>query len=211
MLKKLSDDELDHLPNINTANGLLDLIAGCSLAILGNVLDFRTYSAPNQAEDQRATKEQRSLWKKFDRNNIPGDKRMAICYAHGIALHVFEHIRKFCIVKTPAGTILDDLPSKYMVHVLDARLVYKSRAAQLNLGGAPHCSAAMLQVQVSNVVEVDHSVKVLWKERTCDTETLGIILDPGCTLEWSHDTPVTHFKSMLLPLCHYCETHCVQR
>jgi hypothetical protein len=211
MLKNFSDDEFPHLPDLSTANGVLDLIAGCTLTILGNVLDFRTYSAPNQGENQRATKEQQCLWRKFDRNNIPGDERMAICYARGIALHVFKWIREFCIFKTPDGTILQDLPSKYMVDVLDALLVYKSRADRMNLLGPPHCSASMLQAQVSNVVEVNHSVKALWKERRCDSETLGIILDKGCVVDWDLNLPLAEFvPSMLLPLCHYPETHCVQ-
>ena len=67
----------------------MDLISGCALAVLGNVLDFRTYSAPNQAEEDLTRKEQLQLWNDFDQNDIPGDECMAICYARGVALAIF--------------------------------------------------------------------------------------------------------------------------
>ena len=67
----------------------MDLISSCTLAVLGNVLDFRTYSTPNQAEKDPTTRAQLQLWKDFDQNDIPGDERMAICYARGVALTIF--------------------------------------------------------------------------------------------------------------------------
>jgi hypothetical protein len=92
ILNHVSDDEYFHLPDIQNVEGLLDLISGCTPAILGSVLDFKTYSAPNQAEDDPMTKEQQKLWNEFDRNDIPGDECMAICYACGIAVAVFQWI-----------------------------------------------------------------------------------------------------------------------
>ncbi len=58
---------------------------------------------------------------------------MAICYTRGVALHVFAWIRKQCIVKTPNGEIMDDLPSKYVVELLDALLAYKLKADKRKL------------------------------------------------------------------------------
>jgi len=172
------------------------------------VLDFRTYSAPNQAEEHPTTKENKLLWKKFDRNNIPGDECMAICYTRGIALSVFISIRKWCIVKTPTGEIMHDLPSKHMVRLLDALLAYKSKADKRELKGAPHCAFWMLKAQVSNVVECDKLVEDLWKARKGKpSESLRMILPEGCTVEWSDETPIAsirHGKLFLVLL--YCET-----
>ncbi len=177
-------------------DGLLDLISGCTLAILGNVLDFRTYCAPNQAEANPTTSEQQSLWKKFDWNNIRGEERMAICYTRGIALHVFAWIWKQRIVKTPNGEIMDDLPSKYVVELLDALLAYKSKADKQKLKGAPHCSFWMLKAQVSNVVTCDSSVEKLWKARKGKSPgNLRMTLDEGCTVEWRDDLPTHIFRS----------------
>ena len=75
------------------------------------------------------TKEQQQLWKDFDRNDIPGDDHMAICYARGIALAVFQWICMRCIVKVPVGKVLDDLPSKQLVELLGALFAYKANAA----------------------------------------------------------------------------------
>lgn len=188
MLNYISDDEYFHLPDIQTVDGLLDLISGCASAILGNVLDFRTYSAPNQAENDPTTKEQERLWKEFDRNDIPGSERIAICYARGIALAVFRWIRTSCIVKNAAGEIMDDLPSKYIVNLLDALLAYKSGAISRQLYGAPHCALLMLKAQVLNVVELDSSIEKLWNQRTGkSSHSLTLTLDAGCTVQWKHD------------------------
>src|SRR6266545_1950929 len=92
LLINFSDDEHSHLPNVHTFQSLMDLISSCALAVLGNVLDFRIYSAPNQHEDDWTTKAQLQLWTDFNWNDIPGDDCMAICYARGIALAVFEWI-----------------------------------------------------------------------------------------------------------------------
>jgi hypothetical protein len=187
-----SDDEYLHLPDIRTADGILDLISGCTLAILGNVLDFRTYCAANQAEAHTTTQEQGRLWRKFDRNNIPGDERMAICYTRGLALQVFSWIRQWCIIKTPDGEIIDDLPSKYMVELLDALVAYKSKATTQKMSGAPHCALWMLKAQISNVVECDRSVEKLWKQKKdTSSHSLGTTLVKGCTVEWSDGVPIS--------------------
>ena len=201
-----SDDEFPHLPDVKTLDGLLDLISGCTLAILGNVLDFRTYSAPNQLEHDETNKVQHYLWKKYDQNNIPGDERMAICFTRGLALRVFYWIREWCTVKTPNGDIIDDLPSKYMVGMLDALIVYKTKAVKQNYTGAPHCDLPKLNAQVYNVVECDKKVEKVWTERKASSShSLRMTLPEGCVVEWSDEVPLSigasgklfSFKSLL--------------
>lgn len=192
MLKHFSDDEYFLLPDIQTVDGLLDLISGCTFAILSNVLDFRTYCEPNQTEGDPMTKEKWRLWKEFDRNNIHGDERMAICYTRGIALAVFQWIRSSCIVKTPDGEIMEDLPSKYMVQLLGAILAYKSNAETRKLQGAPHCALWMLKAQVLNVVKCDSSIEKLWnKGKAKSSASLRMTLDKGCTIQWKGAPPTT--------------------
>ena len=184
-LIKTSDDEHLHLPNVQTFQGLMDLISGCALAVLGNVLDFRTYSAPNQGEEDPTTRAQLQLWKDFDRNDIPGDERMAICYARGVALAVFGWIRDWCIVKTPDGEVVEDLPSKYLVNLLDALVGYKDKAKAQGLEGAPHCAPWMLKAQIANVVKCDRSIETLWGQRTGrSSDSLHMDMDEGCTVQW---------------------------
>jgi hypothetical protein len=187
-LNHFLDDEYFHLPDTRTVNGLVDWISCCTLAILANVLDFRTYCAPNQTEVEEKTKQQWALWKDCDRNDIPGDERMAMCYARGIALTAFQWIRRWCIVKTPDGEVIDDLPSKQVVQLLDALLVYKSKAEKRKLSGAPHCASWMLKVQALNAVQCDKAVERLWNKRKGkSSDSLRMTLDKGCTVEWRSD------------------------
>jgi hypothetical protein len=207
------DEEYSHLPDVRTLDGLLDLIAGCTLAILGNVLDFRTYCAPNQSEDDPATKEQQQLWKEFDRNNIPGDERMAICYARGIALAVFRWIRTCCTVKMPDGGIIDDLPSMQMVDLLHSLLTYKSKADKQGLAGAPHCTLRMLMAQVVNVVKCDGLIEKRWGQRTGKpSHSLKLTLDEGCTVQWKDAAPASTSRTSEFFLASvFCETQYIQR
>jgi len=203
LLIKFSDDEQLHMPNVQTFQGLMDLISGCTLAVLCNVLDFRTYSAPNQREEDLTTKAQLQLWKDFDRNDIPGDERMAICYARGVALAVFGWIRDGCIVKTPDGEVVDDLPSKYLVNLLDALVGYKDNAKARGLEGAPHCSSWMLKAQISNVVKCDSLVEKLWGQRSgSSSDSLRMNMDEGCTVRWKDDLP----SSVWLPCKLYSDS-----
>ena len=185
-----SEDEHIHLPDVGTLDGLLDLISGCTFAILANVLDFRTYSAPNQHERDRTTKAQHQLWEDFDRNAIPGDERMAMCHARGVALVVFGWIRDWSIVRTPDGEVIDDLPSKYAVNLLDALIGYKAKADAQEMKGAPHCTELMLKAQISNVVKCDELIEGLWGKRTNGHSTsLKVNLDERCMVQWKENMP----------------------
>ena len=85
------DPAASHLPNVNNIDGLMNLISACVLVILGNVLDFRTYHAPTQEEYTKANKNQQIL---IDHkiNIIPINERLAVCYACGVALCLFNWI-----------------------------------------------------------------------------------------------------------------------
>ncbi len=76
---------MPHIPDINTFDGVLDLLSECILAILGNVLDFWTYSAPNQGDDQQMSVLQSVMIMVFNCNDISHNKWMAICYVWGVA------------------------------------------------------------------------------------------------------------------------------
>jgi len=166
----LIDFETLHLPDLATFDGVLDLLSGCILAILGNVLDFRTYSAPNQGEDEAPSDAQVPLMKQYDCNNIPRNERMAICYAQGIALSIFDWVRSQFVITGPDGNVVDDLPSLFLVQILKSVVSYKARAVRLGLKGAPHCSTTALRKQVANAVKCDRRIDDLWRnsQDICD-------------------------------------------
>jgi hypothetical protein len=169
-LMAFAEVEYAHLPDVNTFNGLLDLLSACILAILGNVLDFRTYSAPNQDENSPISGPQKVLMAKYDRNDIPRNERMAICYVRGVALSLFDWVRSQFIITAPDGQILHDLPSQFLVKVLNALITYKARAMQMKLKGAPHCDSTALRKQISNVVKCDPHIEKLWNDKAGTVE-----------------------------------------
>lgn len=117
---------------------------------------------------------------------------MAICHARGVALSVFRWIRKWCIVKTPDGKVVDDLPSKFVANLLDALIAYKRKAETHSLVGAPHCSLSMLEAQISNVVKLDDSIDKCWREKRGPPSTsLIMTMEEGCSVQWKDDVPIS--------------------
>lgn len=179
------DIEYSHLPDVQTFDGLLDLLSACILAILGNVLDYRTYSAPNQDKDEPASHSQKVLMEEFDRNNISANERMAICHARGIALTIFNWVREYCTIKDGKGNVVEDLPSRFLVQILKALLKYKAKANQEKLGGAPHCDLHMLERQVMNVLACDTLARKVWdKRQDIPDDSLEFGRKKGYTLQW---------------------------
>ena len=177
------------------------------------MLDFRTYSAANQGEDDKTTAVQLHLWKHYDRNNIPADERMAICYVRGVALALVNWIRRSCILKNPKGEVIKDLPGQHLVHVLDALYRYKTHADYMKLLSAPHCTISKLNTQVTNVATCDPAVKKLFDETFVpkpkhSSVHLRITLDEGCTVQWRDEAPLSLKKlSECFFLPKFCQTH----
>ena len=176
---------------MNTMDGILDLLSLAALNFLGNVLDFRTYSAPNQGEDQEASDEQKKLLGKFDRCDITGDERSAMCYARGVAIIIFNWIRNHCtLILAGQSDPIDDLPSQYMCKLLRAILRYKHCAMEKELSGAPHCSYEDLLKQIENVIQCDKHIFSCWK--AWDKSFVPPLCylkfpSPGYSVTWSVD------------------------
>ena len=81
---------------------MMNLLSACVLVIMGNVLDFRTYWAPTQEENQEVNKNQQILID-HDFNTIHVNERFAICYSQGIALHLINWIQHFSVITGPGG------------------------------------------------------------------------------------------------------------
>ncbi|KDR81335.1 hypothetical protein GALMADRAFT_59822, partial [Galerina marginata CBS 339.88] len=156
----------EHLPNVETMEGVLNVICLAVLVILGNVLDFRTYSAPNQGLYDDATSAQAKLMKDADINNIPNNKRVGHCYARGVALRVLNWLRSCTTFTGPPDGIADDLISLFFVQILASLSEYKRSAQAAKLDGAPHCTSRLLNRQIENVVEVDPALKAAWTDKS---------------------------------------------
>ena len=142
----------------------MDLLSACVLVILGNVLDFRTYRAPSQDEYKRANKNQQILID-HEINSIAISERFAICYARGVALHLFDWVRICSEIRGPGGAIITDLPSRFFIQIAQTLIKYKEGANASKLDLQANCTLGMLTKQIENVVKVDPRILSLWSER----------------------------------------------
>lgn len=165
--------------------GVLNVICLAVLVILGNVLDFRTYSAPNQGEDDEASPAQAKLMNTGDINAIPNNERLAYCYARGIALRILNWLRSCATFTGPPDGIADDLISLFFVQILASLSMYKSVAEANNYGGVPHCTSRLLDRQITNVLEVDPTLKAAWEcKGRVPLDSLALQEKEKYNLEW---------------------------
>ncbi|KAF8965329.1 hypothetical protein BDZ97DRAFT_1659254, partial [Flammula alnicola] len=184
--KLVQTDAGHHLPDVQTFPGLVNLLSLCNLVILGNVLDFRAYSAPNQKAEDGADPHQQVLMERYDRNNISKQERVSMMFAHGIALELVCWVREFCVVTSPKGEVIPDLPSDYISRQMAALLKYKAEAEQNEIVGAPHCTLELLQKQINDVIACDEDLKRYWNNppQKIDDTTLGFGPQKGYSLRW---------------------------
>ncbi|KAJ3493289.1 hypothetical protein NLJ89_g11055 [Agrocybe chaxingu] len=165
----------EHLPDPNSVEGFVDLLTVCNLNILGNVLDFRTYSTPNESSDRPATEAQRLLLLTSDVNNIPPEERAHMRYARGMALEVLRWARSQ--FETRFNLAVVDLPSIYLEHQCRGIVQYKRMVEKGNYEGAPNCTLIGLTAQVKNVLALarnvfalDYDASKLWRQHKIPPE-----------------------------------------
>lgn len=167
----------------------MDLLSACILVILGNVLDFRTYRAPNQEEYTKADKNQQILLD-HEINGIPVSERFAICYARGTALHLVNWIRRCAIITSPEGHIISDLPALFFVQIGQTLIKYKEGANASKLDLQANCTLGMLTKQIENVVNVDPGFSSSWSRRNLlPSDSLALANQHEYSVQWRNDVP----------------------
>ncbi len=94
----------------------------------GNVLDFRTYTTAANQHAQPLTEAEKQLIMTNDINGIPTNERLAMCYTRGAALHLFRWVRECCIIHGPEGSVVKDLPSRFLIQIGKAMIYYKTKS-----------------------------------------------------------------------------------
>lgn len=178
-----TDPTWPHLPDLEQFDGLMNLLSACVLGILGNVLDFRTYNPPSGVNNSPLTESEKLLLK-HDVNAMPLDDRMASCYARGAAFHLFEWVRSCCLIYGPDGTVVDDLPSQFLVQIGKAMLRYKRKALAKKLDGVTHCSLSSLNAQLTNVMQFHEKVWQIWQLQSEPSESLELADKSKYSLKW---------------------------
>ena len=166
----------------------MNLLSLCVLVILGNVLDFRTYATSNHQQGQPLTQTEKWMITEFDINGIPTNERLAMCYTRGAALHLFKWIRECCIIHGPDNSVVEDLPSFFLVQICRAMIRYKRRVEEKDLEGVTGCSLDLLTSQINNIMESKIETGKLWKNQA-DYLSDSLVLDDQLkyTLEWKAD------------------------
>ena len=186
-LMSILDPAASHLPEIHNIDGLMNLLSACVLVVLGNVLDFRTYRAPTQEENQKANKNQQILID-HDFNTIPVNERFAICYSRGVALHLINWIRRFCVITGPGGEVVQDLPSSFFVQIAQTLISYKKGANFSQLDLKANCKLDMLTRQMENIVKIDPHFSSLWSERhSLPSDSLALANQNEYLVKWQSD------------------------
>lgn len=150
------------------------------------MLDFRTYLAPNQEVERNVNARQRALMEQYDRNDIPKQERASMMYARGIALELVNWIRTSCIIKSPEGEVIEDLPSEYISRQIATLLKYKKEAERREIDGAPHCTLDSLVKQINNVMACDQRLLRYWTNppKKINDSELGFGSQDGYSLRW---------------------------
>ncbi|KAF8874506.1 hypothetical protein CPB84DRAFT_1690089 [Gymnopilus junonius] len=182
-----SDRAAVHLPDIKSIDGVLNLLSACVLVVLGNVLDFRTYKAPNQSDDDEASEEQASLLQNCDINAIPYNERVASCYARGVAFYVMQWIQACATICGPSGEVVKDFPYRFLVQILQSLQNYKLTASRRRLPGVPHCTYSKLKSQIENILSApDNALAAAWACReSVPSDSLKLANKERYSISWS--------------------------
>ena len=154
----VTEPELGHLPDPGTLSGALDLLALCFLVILGNVLDFRTYTnAMGDPLGEAAA---------HDQNGISLEERVNICQARGVCLELLRWWEsKYKVTNPPAAYTTGDvaITTHLVVSQAATLLRYKQSAEKDEREGAPGCTASLLSLQIENVLSIIPGGPLEWE------------------------------------------------
>ncbi|KAF8972602.1 hypothetical protein BDZ97DRAFT_1612585, partial [Flammula alnicola] len=125
-----------HVPNLETMDGLKELLTICYLGILGNVLDFETYSYPGQEPGAALTPKQEKRHVLHDYNAMSLLNRLACVHARGLALDLLEWVQ--------CNYELRDL------------MLYKQLAEKQSIEGAPNCTLEAIGRQLQGILPAEH-------------------------------------------------------
>lgn len=159
-----------------TFEGVLDLLSLCNLVILGNVLDHRTYSAPNQDPYAEANAVQMKRIEQHDHNAIPFEEREASVYARGLCIQMLHwFVAHFEIRDSRTGKKIDEnIAASHLARQAIALQAYKKAATANKIRGAPHCTLSNLKHQIQNALTIYDDAYHIWKVQEKSLEVLSL-------------------------------------
>lgn len=141
------DPANDHIPDLATFDGLVDLISICTLGKLLSVVDLRTYG------DEKMIPQERNLWQQNDATPLPLADRLANQYARGQCMELLTWANDhFVVVDNSDGAEAEqDILTferqlfKKIIHIL---FCYKQSADANDIMHGPNFTSANLKMQL---------------------------------------------------------------
>lgn len=183
-----------HIPNLKNMASVLDLLAACSISILSNVLDFKTYCYPNQGPgdddgekttsevlhtDNGLTNDQVRQMELFDYNSKSSDDRAGCVYARGLALDLLKWFTDHYLLVEPSGKPAADTYGVLMNNLChQAYMVWlaKKKAVDQGVKGAPHCTLSLLERQLRGLFHKGSAAHSLLDKKLNDKSELEILM-----------------------------------
>lgn len=132
---------------------------------MGNVLDPRTYCAPNRTVDQPPSEEDVDRLNRYDLNNIPLDERLQLCSSRGVCYSLIRWLDAHYIIKEVKSPFKEiESFSLQFIAAETAKFVALSRlGGKANLGFVGFSTAKGVRRQVDNVMK-GSPLEAKWKE-----------------------------------------------
>ena len=152
-----------HLPDLTDFRSLLNVLALCNYCILGNILDYDTYSFPGLKYDEKVMAEQKRLRELHDYNALDPERRQHMSYVRGLAINLRCWIKKhFDVVELNDDQMDDDtgmddsrpvefmkdIANGYLMRQAHALLNYKIQAENEGLTSVVNCTAGDVRRQL---------------------------------------------------------------
>ncbi|PPQ66501.1 hypothetical protein CVT26_011189 [Gymnopilus dilepis] len=149
-------------PDVHTFMGFLDFLSLCSVIILGNVLDARSYAITSNLNSWMSKETKDFLINTYDFNDIILPERLSMMYARGLAFELLDWAREFVTVTSSSGAVLDDFPTQYLLCHMAMLLREKKTANAHNIWGVAGCDYGQLKRQLENVAMSDPKILRQW-------------------------------------------------
>lgn len=188
---------------MDTIDGVLDLLSLCWMVIMSNVLDHRTYSAPNQDEYEDASPAELKRLGENDLNAIPQEERLNMVYARGICYDILRWFdAHFTVEDIATGVQRDAFGLRWIATETFKLMRYKETAELQGLQGAAHCTPKMLQHQINNVMQMEITRQVwvaVHAEGISEVEYLGWSTEmKGCVVVHKREVGDSDHEGMIL-------------
>jgi hypothetical protein len=155
LLKKnvqFADPSLEHIPNLESMESVMDVIMACAIGIFINVLDMDTYRPP-MSENSISEKNQEEL-RRNDFNAISQINRMSCTYTRGLSWSLLEWLDENLIfVLGRRECVFSEVIETYFVDLCLAIRSYKIQSEKRSNTNTSECKLPSVDHQLTHLFD----------------------------------------------------------